>query len=594
MREFFKGWLSVLLHFALGLAGCLVYVFFFKETTILPPILMKWRLTEAALLFIQIMPSLLVSSILIGYSVIFGLSGQNTVPRYSRIALRYLRDVFIILFFCITAYLLLKEIVSPALLKYRHYGVLKTHDYYDFLQEAAVSLKNNRYEEAYYKLKSSIGIWPDSKEANELLDTAKIKMEEDVHHAVMSNTGSNNSIGYADNLTTEQALAIGRQSMANHDFYTAHLYAMRAYRLSPENSSYAEESMRLASQAWNQIEKGAAELKEEFDVKLYRSKKLGYELLQQGNFVKAYYQFVATQKMIEKYAPSQNDPDVNRFVELTRQKLLEEVFFIDEIETFSVFESIRNVSFTVAKSGIRPETLIKIGGISFIAQKGLQGIYGRNSEITQYNSDGTIRLKYRVPFIKFIPFLDTDDQYKIRMQMQAVDRHHEDIILKPAPVDAVSSEASLSSSMLLPISYADFELIIAAAEGEKAMTLPELFTFYPKAADYGFSPHVYYREMLSRLSDVFLILILSVYMLILAWQFRIPPHLPFKARWIVIFPFLFYTASFFVETIRYGFRLLVTMLTDYIGGYTSLTVFAAFVLLFMGLSFSFFAQRADS
>ena len=66
MREIVKGWLSVLIHLAIGLGCCLIYVFFFKKIDVLPQFLLNRKLAETGILFIRIMPGLLVSAILIG------------------------------------------------------------------------------------------------------------------------------------------------------------------------------------------------------------------------------------------------------------------------------------------------------------------------------------------------------------------------------------------------------------------------------------------------------------------------------------------------------------------------------------------------
>ena len=80
MRDMTKGCLSVFIHFVIGLGCCLIYMFFFKKISVLPQFLVNRKLAEAGILFIRLMPSLLVSAVLIGYAVIFGTCGQNTVP----------------------------------------------------------------------------------------------------------------------------------------------------------------------------------------------------------------------------------------------------------------------------------------------------------------------------------------------------------------------------------------------------------------------------------------------------------------------------------------------------------------------------------
>lgn len=593
MRELLKGCISVLIHFAAGFICCVLYVFIFEEPAVLPQFLLRWKLSESGLLFIRILPGLLVSSILIGYAVIFGICGHNTLPRYSAILLRYLRDVFIILCFCITAYIVLVEITSPALLKYRLYSELKTHDYYDFLKAADSALKKNLFDEAYTSSKAALGIWQESEEAAKILETAKVLVEDKALLRQEQNAyATEEQLLFPDNLTPEGALFISKRFMAMYDFYTAHFYALQSYKLSPENGPYREEAIRIAAQAWNNIEKGLAELKVEFDIQLYQAKKAGYEMMQQGNYIKAYYQFADAQRMLEKHNPLKRDPDIDRFVEITRKKLLETVFFIDEFETLSIFESVKHIHFTVPASGIMPAVKVSVEGLSFISNSGVQELYGRNCEITQYSRNDKVLFKCRVPFVKFIPIVDTDRQSKIRMQLQAVDRRKDEVITRPLVLEGALPAEQLSS-MLLPFSYSDFELIVAACEGEKTMTLPQLYRFRSIGSVYGFSAKIYHREILSRVSDILLILIISIYILVLAWGFRVPPHQRFSGGWLLSFPLFFVGISFFVETIRYCARLMIVFLTDTAYPYSTFLVSVTYIILFIGVSFLFFAQRSE-
>ena len=595
MRGIVKGWLSVLIHFAIGLGCCLIYVFFFKKIEVLPQFLVNRKLAETGILFIRIMPDLLISAILIGYAVIFGTSGQNTVPRFSDILLRYLKEVFIILLFCITVYIVLIEIVSPLLFNYRRYSELKTHDYYDYIQEADISLKNGDSERAYDRIKAALCIWRNNPEALELLDKAKvlyeshtIEREKEVHTVETAYETAD-----PENLTAESALFISKRFMSKYDFYTAHYYAMRAYQLSTENAPYREEALRLAAQAWNKIESGVAELTAEFDIRLYQVKKAGYEMMQQENYIKAYYQFVRAQRMLERNNPLKRDPDIDRFVELTRQKLLEEVFFIDETESLPLFETVGNIHFTIPAWSTRAAAQIAIEGLSYITGNGIREIYGRNCELTQYTADGKILYRLRIPFIKFIPIVSNDGKPMLRMLFQAVDKQHDEVILRPTVIEG-AMPIGRQASMRLPFSYSDFELIIAANEGEKSMTLPQLYAFRQQGAQYGFPAQIYHRELLARVSNVFLILIVSVYMLVLAWRFRIPPHRRFKHTWSFAFPLFFVLATGLVEVVRYWSRLVITLFTDVFYSVSPLLLLLVYTLCFIGVCFLFIGQRSEA
>jgi len=594
MPEMLKGWLSVLIHFVIGLGCCLIYVFFFKKIDVLPQFLLSRRLAETGILFIRIMPSLLVSAVLIGYAVIFGTCGQNTVPRFSDILLRYLKDAFIMLFSCVTIYIIFIEIVSPLLMDYRRYSDFKTHDYYDFIKETDISLRNGDAEKAYDNVKAALGIWKNNPDALQLFDKAKV-----LHEAYVADHKRNNISETAsesadpENLTAEGALFISKRFMNKYDFYTAHYYAMRAYQLSTENEPYREEALRLAAQAWNQIEKGIADLTAEFDIRLYQAKKAGYEMIQQGNYIKAYYQFVNAQRMLEQNNPLKRDPDIDRFIDITRKKVLEEVFFIDETASLPLFETARNIHFTAPASGTRAPAQITIEGLSYITNNNIKEIYGRNCELTQYTTDGKILYRSRIPFIKLIPIESAEGEPMLRMLFQAVDKQRDKVVLKPIVLEG-AMPIERQTSLRLPFSYSDFELIIAANEGEKTMTLPQLYAFRQRGGQYGFPGQIYHRELLARISDVFLILIVSIYMLVLAWRFRIPPHRQFKHSWALAFPLFFVAATGFVEAGRYCARLVIALLTDVSYSLSPLLLLLAYTLCFIGMCFLFIGQRSET
>ena len=594
MPEMLKGWLSVLIHFVIGLGCCLIYVFFLKKIDVLPQFLLSRRLAETGILFIRIMPSLLVSAILIGYAVIFGTSGQNTVPRFSDILLRYLKEAFIMLFACVTIYIILIEIVLPLLADYRRYSELKTHDYYDFIKETDNSLRNGDAEKAYDKAKAALGIWKNNPEALQLFDKAKI-----LHESYNADRKQNNKsepsseTAEPENLTAEGALFISKRFMNKYDFYTAHYYAMRAYQLSAENAPYHEEALRLAAQAWNQIEKGIAELTAEFDIRLYQAKKAGYEMIQQENYIKAYYQFVNAKRMLEQNNPLKKDPDIDRFIDITRKKLLEEVFFIDETASLPLFETARDIHFTIPASGTRAPAQITIEGLSYITNNSIKEIYGRNCELTQYTADGKILYRARIPFIKLIPIESADGVPMLRMLFRAVDKQRDTVVLKPFILEG-TMPIERQTSLRLPFSYSDFELIIAANEGEKSMTLPQLYAFRQRGTQYGFPAQIYHRELLARIIDVFLIWIISIYMLVLAWRFRVPPHRPFKHTWALAFPLFFVLATGLVEAGRYCARLVIALLTDISYSLSPLLLLLAYMLCFIGMCFFFIGQRSEA
>ena len=97
-----------------------------------------------------------------------------------------------------------------------------------------------------------------------------------------------------------------------------------------------------------------------------------------------------------------------------------------------------------------------------------------------------------------------------------------------------------------------------------------------------------------RIADIFLILIISIFMLILAWSFRTPPHQQFRNSWALSFPVFFVMITGFMEMVRYATRLLIIFFTDTIYPFSTALLILIYTLLFIGVSFLFFAQRSEA
>ena len=180
----------------------------------------------------------------------------------------------------------------------------------------------------------------------------------------------------------------------------------------------------------------------------------------------------------------------------------------------------------------------------------------------------------------------------LRMLFRAVDKQRDAVVLKPFVLEG-TMPIERQTSLRLPFSYNDFQLIIAANEGEKSMTLPQLYAFRQRGAQYGFPAQIYHRELLARIIDVFLIWIISIYMLVLAWRFRVPPHRQFKHTWALAFPFFFVLATGLVEAGRYCARLIIALLTDISYSLSPLLLLLAYTLCFIGMCFFFIGQRSE-
>jgi hypothetical protein len=149
------------------------------------------------------------------------------------------------------------------------------------------------------------------------------------------------------------------------------------------------------------------------------------------------------------------------------------------------------------------------------------------------------------------------------------------------------------SLLVLDMDYRDFSMIVGANNGPAAMSLLDLYLFSSRAQTYGFSPAAYQREMLRRLGDPFLLLILSVFVLIFGWKFRLDREIPFKAWWILSVPLFPAISMFCVEILRYLAGLCVHVCVALFPSIAPVVVLAGFAVCFFVVSFCFLAQRSD-
>lgn len=596
MREVTKGFINILISYLIGLCVCLGYVFLYEKINVLPQFLMNVRLLRTFSFFIGFIPTLLLYSLLTGYARIFGSSGHNTVLRYSLVLLQYLRDVFIIIILNIIIYFILQEGAIPYITQQQACYRIKTENYYEYIHAAKLAFKNQQYIDAKQYAKQALLLWKDSKEAADLFDIIKIK-EESNSVTLVNNQKiipeEEHIISSFENITAKEALDISRTSLQNNDFYTSHLYALQAARLMNSND-LSKEAKGIAETAWRNIEKGLSALKAKNDVKLYYEKKQAYEYIKQNNWMQAYYALVTIQKNINTQSNNKRDPDVDRLKSIAQEKLLEQIFFVDETILLPLFESARNLEFTIPSSPHLLKTNIKLRGLSSISKNGTQNLYGRSCTITHYKADDTIFSQYNCPFVKFMSYKTSDNQYAIKLLLTTVDRNKANTAVLPISIKGVDPIETYGESISLPLSLPMLKIIITAAKGEKAMTLPQLYKFCTLTYTYGFHQKIYMSELLFRLTNIFLILIIAIYMLTFAWRLRTPPHTVFQVQWFFIFPLLFYGMWTFIKISQYILRLIIVFLVDISFLYAVVILFTVSVILFITVSFLFVAQRSDT
>ena len=218
--------------------------------------------------------------------------------------------------------------------------------------------------------------------------------------------------------------------------------------------------------------------------------------------------------------------------------------------------------------------------------------YLRDFEYAHIGWDGKLAWQVEVPYVKMYPFKEADGSLKPELLLHAVDRTNKGIETLPTVRFGTVPEKE-RNVLVLEMPYRDFSLIVAANRGIASMSLFELINFEKKAETYGFSTNAMLCELINRLANPFLMLIVCVYALILSWRFRLAPKSFFKAWWILAVPLFPLLSWYAIQALQYITRLVVVMVVHLVPQNPVLLVLALLSLWFIVVSVYFFSQRAD-
>lgn len=595
MNEALRSVPVILAHFITGCIVCIVYAFLQPyPSVLLPPFVFSWRFSTGLLLFFEVIPALMLSGILVGYSLSFGKQKRVNVRRWSPVFLDYLKGAFVVSLVCIGLYVVLIEGFAPYLENGKKGSEAKSNDYHDYMLVAKNADSKKDFYSAEIPVWTALQIWKSSEEA--LLLHEKIQYGK---ATALDDFQPKNEINDSVEIGTEQGAAsldvltninLAREALDSIDYFTAHYYAMQAWRLASDLDPNKMLAMKIASEAWNFISLGVAHLEEAGEASIYDTKVAGYSAIQNGDFLKAYYIFLELQERIETFN-GKTDTDVDRFLEISRQGMLKTHFFTDEIKNLVLFESFRNIFFIIRSADDTIDAVF-IGGLTYTRSSKRDVAYLRNLEIVRFNSAHEEVFHIATAYAKMFPYRGQDSVDRPQVLLSSVDRLHAG---QGVFADVISGEPSAQDSIMqvLDMPYKDFSLVVSANNGIETMQLLDLMKFISKAERYGFLKDAVFVELLNRLSEPFILMILCVFCLILAWRFRIDANRIFKAWWILAVP-IFPVVSFYAVTvIRYCARVSNSFIVKALPSFSLVIIIGGLFIMLFGISLYFFSQRSE-
>lgn len=586
----------VIAHMALGCAASFIYTFIRPVgADVIDSFVSAYRIRSALILFVSWIPALQISALLIGYALAFGKDVHESIERWTEPLLEYLKGAFILCLVCISAYIILAEGLVPVLESRQHEAMVRSDDYREYLAVTTQAILDGDYVEAEFQSNVAVQIWPASPEATELHERAKYLLAsgDDVPGSDTAGSAPSHvqSLPGSERMTVLGAIDLANASIAKNDFYSAHYYAMIAYRLSAATDPNREVALRLASTAWNRLSEGLDSITMDADRVLHDTKRKGYDAIQNGDYLSAYYIFLSLRDREISGGDVTIDPDVSRFLDVAKQGVLDAFFFMDETGNVKRFESSRNVFFVIKREDGSTDAVFA-RGVSWKRALGKDMAYLRDLEYARIGWDGKLAWHVAVPYAKMFPFPDSDGIVKPELLLHAIDRNREGVETLPRVLSGEVSDSE-RNIVVLDMPFRDFSLITAATGGVSSMSLIDLFRFENKAETYGFSREAIRCETLNRLIDPFLMLIMSVYTLILGWRFRLGKKVLFKAWWVLALPLFPLLSLYFMELSRYIARLMSLLIVRSVPQNPILVVLALLSVWFIAVSFYFFSQRSD-
>ena len=327
-----------------------------------------------------------------------------------------------------------------------------------------------------------------------------------------------------------QAIELSAIALNEERYFDAHWLANLGERLAVRGSAQAAFALQLSSQAWNLIASQAPNLRETRLYELYNLKLSGYQAMETGDWIRAFYIFQ------ELLILTPNDPDVPKFHAASEQGAKEMAFFIDEME-LSTGEILNGAVFSLVSADGR--AVLRFSSLTLSSDIA----YGFGFDYMDFDANMNLRSSGTARYVKLVPVTFTAPN--IHILTHALDRSNEDNFFQGEWV--IGSEPL--GGILLDISFEDFLLLAKTRRGLPNLQINELFVAANDLEKAGYVSQIFQAEILNRFSSAFFFLPMSIFIIVIAWRYRAhqrPRYLFFLL--LPVLPVIFYGFNFIYRT----------------------------------------------
>lgn len=559
---------------------------------------------ESGIVFCKFLPALFTSAFLIACATSFAKDAEKAKLPYSPVVISHFKRTF-------SAGLVMTFIIFAGFELYTPFASVKMESYRKepVLLAEYMALGNKAYDDKNYFLAYEYGkqaqfISPEDKDVQALVDKAEAL--KDVQRTMLHAKESESVYAVyrereAKGLTVTQLISKAKEAYADERWFDCHYWAELAVAVSTSKDVNVTDARRMSADAWKKLN-GPSPYKANEDNRIFTLKREAYASLNSGNVLDAYYRYLDIQKLL-KGVP---DPDVSKFLEVARDRVVQQCFFIDETENLDKFESYNDVYFCITHSDDSKE-VVYIRGVTPVNGTGGMIQYLRGIKVTKFAKDGAIEKTMFVPYVKMHAekvevfsdedklFFDIKDEYKTVpvMMLNSVDRYSKDVVCSPVYSGATAEEKARSFGVFA-IPYEFFDIVCEAGRGKDVISLPSVYTFVPVADDYGYSSEIYGAAFLNRISLPFAMFFILLFASLMAWNYRISSDQQFfKFRWVLIFPLSSAVFFFVIEFLLSVLNLFNFAIFGFSGSWSLFIAMGVFVVLIFFVSVSFVKRTSE-
>jgi len=311
-----------------------------------------------------------------------------------------------------------------------------------------------------------------------------------------------------------QAIEMSRNAFEKERYFDSHWLANLGARLAVDGSVEQANALQLSNDAWNMISSLAPSHAQTRLHELYNFKLSGYQAMDTGEWIRAYYIFQ------ELLTLTPNDPDAANFLAASEREAKKAAFFIDEME-LSVGEILNGAVFSLPNGDNR--AVLRFSSLTLSADIA----YGFGFDYMDFDDNMDMRSNGTARYVKIAPVTfknpaggnenDSAAKHQIIVMTHSLDRYDQENFYQcewqtgREPVGGI----------LLDISFEDFLLLANVRRGLSNLQTNDLFEAANKMEKAGYVKQIFQAEILNRIGTVLFFLPMSVFVIIIAWRYRV-------------------------------------------------------------------------